>query len=254
MICYPFADESLRGRIAPMAIDDQDAFEPLLGYRIEDVTHHRHVGFHPKSDRSRKRPEVRCDAIGQDGKYRNAYRFGRFNSQSFRQKPVRAQAQISVLFRAAQWQHRAVVTPEIFFHHHPIHFADSHVPKVIHSFRRFTQILRVGVLPSVAQPIRTTRRSSAPRETNSGNSLGCKIPARISRLSTMRGPGRAKYAPAFMTYTWPLSAAEIERKPGNRLSNSYSRRARSMSYPQSASTMISGRAFNTCCHSICADG
>ena len=44
------------------------------------------------------------------------------------------------------------------------------------------------------QPMRTTRGSSRPRETNSGNSSGCKIPARISRLSTMRGPGRAKYA------------------------------------------------------------
>ena len=44
------------------------------------------------------------------------------------------------------------------------------------------------------QPMRTTRGSSRPRETNSGNSSGCKIPARISALSTIRGPGRAKYA------------------------------------------------------------
>ena len=42
-------------------------------------------------------------------------------------------------------------------------------------------------------------RIVGPRETNSGNSPGCKIPARISRLSTMRGPGRAKYALAFTT-------------------------------------------------------
>jgi hypothetical protein len=55
--------------------------------------------------------------------------------------------------------------------------------------------------------MRTTPRSSGPRETNSGNSVGCKIPARISRLSTMRGPGRAKYALAFTTYTWPLRVA-----------------------------------------------
>src|SRR6266540_6843655 len=69
-----------------------------------------------------------------------------------------------------------------------------------------------------AQPIRTTRGSSGPRETNSGKSVGCKIPARISRLSTMRGPGRAKYALAFTTYTRPLYAAGIEPKSGNRLS------------------------------------
>jgi hypothetical protein len=42
------------------------------------------------------------------------------------------------------------------------------------------------------QPMRTTRGSSRPREANSGNSAGCKIPARISALSTIRGPGRAK--------------------------------------------------------------
>ena len=46
MICDPFADESLRGRVAAVAVDNQDAFEPLLGHRIENVAHHRHVGFH----------------------------------------------------------------------------------------------------------------------------------------------------------------------------------------------------------------
>ena len=40
--------------------------------------------------------------------------------------------------------------------------------------------------------MRTTRASSARRGANSGNSSACKIPARISRLSTLRGPGRAK--------------------------------------------------------------
>src|SRR5215813_2686700 len=125
-----------------------------------------------------------------------------------------------MLFRAAQRQHCAVIASEIFFHHHPIHFADSHATKVIHRFRRFTQIFALEYSRRLAQPICTTRGSSGPRETNSENSLGCKIPARISRLSTMRGPGRAKYAPAFTTYTWPLSAAGIAPKPGNRLSNS----------------------------------
>ncbi len=82
MICEPFADESLRGRVAAVAVHNQDAFEPVPGHRIENVTHNRHVGFHPKSDRSRKRAEIRCDAVGQDRKYRNAYWFGRFDSQA----------------------------------------------------------------------------------------------------------------------------------------------------------------------------
>src|SRR5215471_2741344 len=72
MICYPFADESLSGRIAAVAIENQDAFEPLLCHRIENITHHRHVGFRSKSDRSRKRAKIRCDTVGQDRKYRNA--------------------------------------------------------------------------------------------------------------------------------------------------------------------------------------
>src|SRR5215469_18418846 len=39
MICHPFADESLRRRIAAVAIHDQDALEPLLRHRIENITY-----------------------------------------------------------------------------------------------------------------------------------------------------------------------------------------------------------------------
>src|SRR6266568_1504453 len=38
-------------------------------------------------------------------------------------------------------------------------------------------------------PTRTHRGSSGPRDANSGNSSVCRMPARISRLSTIRGPG-----------------------------------------------------------------
>ena len=37
----------LRGRVAAVAVDNQDAFEPLLGHRIENVIHRQHAGFHP---------------------------------------------------------------------------------------------------------------------------------------------------------------------------------------------------------------
>src|SRR5215471_12756011 len=72
MICHPFADESLSGRIATVTIHYQDAFEPLLCRRIENITYHRHIAFKPKSDRSRKRTEIRRNAIGEDGKHGNA--------------------------------------------------------------------------------------------------------------------------------------------------------------------------------------
>ena len=59
---------------------------------------------------------------------------------------------------------------------------------------RDPRILQATRLPlqKIRQPTRTAHACLVPRVTNSGNSFGCKIPARISRLSTMRGPGRAK--------------------------------------------------------------
>src|SRR4029079_3205625 len=71
VICHPFADESLRGDVAAMAIYNQYPFEPLLRQRVENVTHYRHVGFQSKGNRPRKRAEIRCDAVGEDRKYRN---------------------------------------------------------------------------------------------------------------------------------------------------------------------------------------
>src|SRR5438105_10608273 len=72
MVCYPFADQSLRGRVAAMAVHDQDALEPVVSHRIKNVAQNGHIGLHSQRDRSGKRPEIRCDAIGYDGKYRNA--------------------------------------------------------------------------------------------------------------------------------------------------------------------------------------
>src|SRR5262249_49724538 len=82
MICHPLADEALRRRIAAMAIDNQDAFEPLLRRGIENVAHDRDVGFHTERDRSRKRAKVRRDSVPKHWKYWNAERFGGFNRKS----------------------------------------------------------------------------------------------------------------------------------------------------------------------------
>src|ERR1051325_5909475 len=72
VLCDPFADESLRGRVAAMTIDDQDALEPLLGDCIENISDHRQVRFYPKRDRSLKGTKIRRNAIGQDWKHRNS--------------------------------------------------------------------------------------------------------------------------------------------------------------------------------------
>ena len=64
MICYPFADQTLRGRITAMTVDDQDLFKAVLRHCIENLAQNEHVGLHSQRDRSRKRAEIRCDAIG----------------------------------------------------------------------------------------------------------------------------------------------------------------------------------------------
>ena len=169
-----------------MAIDDQDPSEPLLRQRVENVAQDRHVRFDTERDRSWKRAKVWRDPVRQHGEDGHAQRLRGFNGEALCQNAVHAEAQVSVLFCAAQWQDCAIVALQIFFHHHPIHFADSHITSSRYRFL-------------ASQPTRTTRGSSGPREMNSGNSSGCKIPARISRLSTIRGPGRAKYALASTT-------------------------------------------------------
>jgi hypothetical protein len=46
--------------------------------------------------------------------------------QDVRQNSVHAQAEVSLLFCAAQWQDSAIVALQIIFHHPLIHFADPH--------------------------------------------------------------------------------------------------------------------------------
>src|SRR6266478_3674691 len=72
MVCYPFADQTLRRRVAAMAVDDQDAFKALLPHCIENVAHYLHVGLHTQTDCSRERSKIRRDNVRYHGKQRHA--------------------------------------------------------------------------------------------------------------------------------------------------------------------------------------
>ena len=123
-----------------MAVDDQDSSESLLRHCVENVAQDRHVRFDTQRDRSWKRAKVGRDAVRQDWKHRHAQRLCGFNRQSFRQDAIHTQAQVSVLFRASKGQHCTVIALQIFFHHHPIHFADPHItrcPTDVVASRRF---------------------------------------------------------------------------------------------------------------------
>src|SRR5262249_49060413 len=102
-------------------------------------------------DRSRERAKIWCNPVGQYRKHWYAYRFRCFGGQAFRQNTVHTQAQVRVLFGTAQWQYGAIVAPQIFFHHHPIHFADSHAvssPVDLKNSRRFVNPNKRAPVPS----------------------------------------------------------------------------------------------------------
>ena len=101
MIGHPFANEPLCRRLAAMAVDNQDSSESLLRHRIEYVAQDRHIRFDAQRDRSWERPKVWRDPVRQHGKHRYAQRLRCFNGEAFSQNAVHAQAQVSMLFRAA---------------------------------------------------------------------------------------------------------------------------------------------------------
>jgi uncharacterized membrane protein YccC len=59
-----------------------------------------------------------------------------------------------VLFSTTDGQNAPIIVPQIFLHHHPIHFADSHALKVIYRFHRFTRIPCAGYLLANLAPLR----------------------------------------------------------------------------------------------------
>src|SRR5437764_14962268 len=71
MICYPFADQTLRGRLTAMTVVHQDLFKSVLRHCIETFEQNEHVGVPSQRDRSRNGPEIRCAASTEEGEHGN---------------------------------------------------------------------------------------------------------------------------------------------------------------------------------------
>src|SRR5262249_31589091 len=97
-----------------------------------------------------------------------------------------------------------------------------------------------GATASAVSTCSTARGGNAPAKIR-----GCRIPARISRLSTTRGPGRLKYCEPSTAYTCPRRTARRAAHPSRARRSGTSWRGRGRAKPQPGSPGTAGARART---------
>src|SRR5258705_1706197 len=145
------------GAVAAVAVADHDAIEAAVRDAGEYVSHQREVGLDAQRDRAGEFAEVWRHAVGDHREYRHAQRLGGLRGDPLGQNAVHGQPQVTVLFGTAEWQHRAVVAPQVFLDLHPIHVADAHVDFSVRAEREHTASLRrpssMSTFPNMTPPV-----------------------------------------------------------------------------------------------------
>src|SRR5258705_7180371 len=130
------------GAVAAVAVADHDAIEAAVRDAGEYVSHQREVGLDAQRDRAGEFAEVWRHAVGDHREYRHAQRLGGLRGDPLGQNAGPGQPQVTVLFGTAEWQHRAVIAPQVGLDLHPIHVADAHVDFSVRAEREHTASLR----------------------------------------------------------------------------------------------------------------
>src|SRR5438270_1421857 len=109
-----------------MSVDDQDSLEPLVCQSVENFPNYSQVSVDAQCNRAGKRTKVRRNPINYHWKDRYTQRVSRFHRNPLSKNAIDAQTQVSMLLGTPERKHTAIISLEIFLHHHPIHVANAH--------------------------------------------------------------------------------------------------------------------------------
>src|SRR5512146_1005286 len=112
--------------VAAVPVHEQEASEPLVGERAEQVDEQRGVRLDLQRRAARMRGEVRREPIRQRGHHEHAERIGRFDRDPLGQDPVNAERQVPVLLDRAERDHEPVLVAEVLLDLHPVAVLDPH--------------------------------------------------------------------------------------------------------------------------------
>jgi len=126
MRSVPLDDARARGRVAAVAVDDQDPAEALCLEGVEQFGDHAHVRLDAQRHRAGIRGERRRQPVSERGQHGHSERLGRLERDALGEDVVRLQREIRVLLGRADRQHDTVVALEVALELHPVEVAHAH--------------------------------------------------------------------------------------------------------------------------------